>query len=291
MTLSGKYERKCRRLTARPDTANRKRMTALPDRRRVLATLAVAATWPVGSRAEVVHLKGALRVDALHSRFLSETRQLTAYFPPGWTAGERYPVLYMADGQFLGPYLEDLDALIAAGALRPLVVVGLWSGDAGPQSRPQEYVEGYPDGARRFETFRRFFLEEVMPKAEAEYGASPLRQERMLAGWSDGGAWAASTGLSEPSRFGRVCALSISSPNGTGRAAYKQRPALFLASGDDEPYYRDVTRDLAVRARRSPVELIYKTVPGRHEPAVWRPMLKEAALWAFGVKKEGSDGL
>lgn len=240
--------------------------------------------------AQAPPLAGQLTVETFDSRFMREPRRLTVYRPAGWTAAQAWPVIYMADGQFLEPYIQDVDALIAAGRLRPLLIVGMWSGEAGPYSRPQEYVEGYEDGARRYRNFRRFFLEEVMPKAEAEYGAATLREERMLSGWSDGGAWALGVGLQEPSQFGRIAAFSVSSPNGAGRSGYAKRPALFLASGEDEPYYRGVTRDIANAARRSEVEVVYKTVPGGHEPAVWRPMFNEAVLWAFGKEKR-SDGL
>lgn len=235
-------------------------------------------------------LAGQMDVETFDSRIMREPRRLTIYRPPGWSSGQTWPVIYMADGQFLQPFIQDVDVLISARRLRPLVIVGMWSGEAGPRSRPEEYVEGYEGGARRHRDFGRFFLEEVMPKAEAEHGASTLREARMLAGWSDGGAWALATGLQAPSLVGHVAAFSVSSPNGSGRSGYAKRPALFLASGEDEPYYRGVTRDIAVSARRSKVEVIYKTVPGRHEPAVWRPLFSEAVLWAFG-RKEGSDGL
>lgn len=247
----------------------------------LLASPAAAAAEPP--------LAGRTFVVALESAALGETRHVGVYLPPTWRKAERYPVLYLADGQFMGPYARDLEAMMLAGKLRPLVIIGLWSSERGGQPRRQEYLAGYGGGARRHAASERFFLEGVMPMAQASFGAANDPAGRMVAGYSDGGSWALTTALSHPDQFGQAAALSISwEPSGAGIES-PTRPRLFLGCGDSEPYYRDTTSELARRAKRSPVEVVYRTARGAHEPAVWRPLMSEAALWAFGTK--GSDGL
>lgn len=255
------------------------------------ALLGALASVPAVAFGETSPGAGQMSVIAMKSRALGETRRLTIYQPPNWRSGDRYPVLYLADGQFAGPFISDIARMVVAGSVRPLVIAGLWSAEAGPQSRGEEYVKGHPDGLYRYRKFERYFTQEVLPAIEAAYGASGAREDRMVAGWSDGGAWALGMGLGHPELFGHVAALSVSSASAAGSIDSPRRPPLFLASGDDEPYFRDLTRELAKEARKSPVEVIYRTAPGKHEPAVWLPMLHEAVLWAFGTQKKGSDGL
>src|ERR1044071_9478675 len=74
------------------------------------------------------------------SKFLSNARDVLVYLPPGYSAEatRRYPVLYMHDGQNLfdgatayvpGQYWrvgETAAALMAAGAIEPLLIVGVY---------------------------------------------------------------------------------------------------------------------------------------------------------------------
>jgi predicted alpha/beta superfamily hydrolase len=64
--------------------------------------MADASPAPI-EHADVVHtLTGDVRThDAFHSRYVAHDRTLVVYLPPGYDAesAERYPVLYLHDGQ------------------------------------------------------------------------------------------------------------------------------------------------------------------------------------------------
>jgi predicted alpha/beta superfamily hydrolase len=91
-------------------------------------------------------LTGDIRIhEGFHSRHLEHDRSLVVYLPPGYadrTAdGEaratRYPVLYLHDGQNVFDRAtsvgeewgvdETAQALIAAGEIEPLIIVGVYN--------------------------------------------------------------------------------------------------------------------------------------------------------------------
>src|SRR5690349_17520503 len=119
----GHFRRKIVRLTGTHCRADAAGMLSHLTRRSLLAALAASPAL-----AQAPSMAGMMSVETIDSRFMREPRRLTVYRPSGWAAGQVWPVVYMADGQFLEPYVQDVDALIAAGRLRPLLIVGLWSG-------------------------------------------------------------------------------------------------------------------------------------------------------------------
>jgi enterochelin esterase-like enzyme len=217
---------------------------------------------------------------------MGEQRRLTLYKPPGWREGGRYPVIYASDGQYLLGYLKLLDPLIVRGELPPIVAIGMWSaeGQGGPYTRSQEYLPGFKDGARRYAHFQRYFLDEVVPFAAVKLGASAVREERMLFGYSDGGSWALTTALNNPELFGTALALSIGWEPSGEKLAVPGRPRLFFGIGSKETTFKTVTTDIVRRAQRSPGEVIFRTGEGGHEPKVWAPMFLEAVKLAFGKR-------
>ena len=73
------------------------------------------------------------------SSFLSTRRDLIVYLPPGYeTSGQRYPVLYLQDGQNLfDPETafgghdwradQTADDLVARGMIEPVILVGIYN--------------------------------------------------------------------------------------------------------------------------------------------------------------------
>lgn len=217
---------------------------------------------------------------------MGEPRRLTLYKPPGWKEGVRYPVIYAADGQYLPGYLRLLDKLIAKGEIPPVVAIGMWSaeGRGGPYTRSQEYLPGFKDGARRYAHFQHYFLDEVIPFAAIKLGASAVREERMLFGYSDGGSWALTTAINSPDQFGTALALSIGWEQSGEKLSVTNRPRLFFGIGSKETTFKTVTNTIVRNAQRSPGEVIFRTGEGGHEPKVWAPMFVECVKLVFGAK-------
>jgi predicted alpha/beta superfamily hydrolase len=161
-------------------------------------------------------------------------REMIVYLPPMYEAeGERrFPVLYMQDGQNLfdpetsfipGTYWrmgETADALIEAGALEPVIIVGIYNAGGG---RSEEYTSPGADA------YGRMLVEELKPFIDAHYRTVP---ERCGMGGASLGGWVTLyLGLQYPRVFSRLAVMSPSVWWGRRKilrivAALQAKPAL-----------------------------------------------------------------
>lgn len=135
-------------------------------------------TQPIEKRASTA--TGDIRTITLHSKILKTDRKLHIWLPPGYgDKADRYPVLYMHDGQnvfddatsFAGEWRADETAaeLIAAGKIPPIIIVAIENAGAG---RIQEYTptpdpkESAGGGAK---DYADFLLSEVKPYVDANF--------------------------------------------------------------------------------------------------------------------------
>ena len=157
------------------------------------------------------------------SRLVEENHDLLVYLPPGYEAqGERrFSVLYMQDGQNLfdpetsfikGNYWrmgETADALIEAGAIDPLIIVGIYNtGD----KRIDEYtpVEDKRLGGGHADSYGRMLVEELKPFIDAQYRTLPGPENCGMGGSSLGGLVTLYLGLRYPAVFSRLAVVSPS---------------------------------------------------------------------------------
>lgn len=234
------------------------------------------AERPLDGRVETVELKSA---------GLEISRKISVYLPSGHKPGESYPVVYMADGEGVEAYAPALDAAIAAGQVPKIVVVGVWNAALRDQSaRSKEQLIGFEDGAETFETFQRYFREDVVRFAEARFGASTRPKDRILAGSSNGAAWALSTAARAPDAFPNVISLA----NGWSPALRGAEPAwgrmrVFAEAGTLEPHASKLAAEIVdgVTAAGGAARL-YRPVSG-HTSAVWLEALPGAIKYCLAV--------
>ncbi len=133
------------------------------------------------------------------SRTLNNERTLAIYLPPEYRRSmtERYPVLYMHDGQnlfdaatsFLGVEWqadEHAERLIRAGRIEPIIIVGIYNTpDRMHEYTPQADVQR--DAGGRGRQYARFLVEEVKPFIDKTYRTIPDRAHTTVAGSSLGG--------------------------------------------------------------------------------------------------------
>jgi predicted alpha/beta superfamily hydrolase len=169
--------------------------------------------------------QGALRIHAdFHSHILDNRRNILVHLPPGYetdTAG-RYPVLYLHDGQNLfdgatayvpGQYWrvgETAAALMAAGAIEPLLIVGVYHMG---ERRVEEYTPTRDPRVRqggRARLYGRMLLEELKPFIDAHYRTRTGAEHTGVGGSSLGGLVSLFLGLRHPAAFGKLAALSPS---------------------------------------------------------------------------------
>ncbi len=168
---------------------------------------------------------GRLRTHgSFRSGLLSKDRDVVVYLPPGYEtdAARRYPVLYLQDGQNLfdgatafifGQHWrvgETADALIGAGSVEPLVIVGVYN--AGEQ-RINEYTPTR-DGRRKIggqaDLYGRFLVEELKPFIDSQYRTLTDAANTGLGGSSLGALVSLHLGIKHPHVFGKLAVLSPS---------------------------------------------------------------------------------
>ena len=150
------------------------------------------------------------------SQVLGEERSVLVRLPPGYAAraGERFPVLYMTDGDAHIQHTSGTVSFLARNARMPeMIVVGISNTDRTRDLTPTrvEQVPGNPNA--RFPTsggadkFLKFIETELIPLVESKYRTQPFRA---LAGHSLGGLFAVHTMLTRPELFNSYIAVSPS---------------------------------------------------------------------------------
>lgn len=160
----------------------------------------------------------------IHSVSLQKERSLSVYLPPGYNELLSYPVIYCQDGlEFFnfGRIATLANYLILEENIEPPIIVGV---EVDKEMRSEEYD---PTGSR-FEAYRTFFNEEMMPEIERLYPVRTTPDERMLAGDSLGGTVALHLALDAPDRYRNVIALSGAFYEATRRRISKETDLSWL---------------------------------------------------------------
>ena len=176
----------------------------------VLATLlfmsvAVVAQSPIGT----------VKTLTLKSTVLGEERTVLVRTPVGYEANnEKYPVLYMTDGDaHIGHTASTIDFLNRNGRVSELIVVGVTNTDRTRDLTPSKSTNKNAAGELQFPTsggadnFLKFFETELIPLIEKQYRVQPYR---VLAGHSLGGLFAIHSMISKPGLFNSYVAVSPS---------------------------------------------------------------------------------
>ncbi|MCB9082061.1 MAG: alpha/beta hydrolase [Lewinellaceae bacterium] len=179
------------------------------------------------------------RVEQFSSRYVAP-RNIDIWLPPGYNDQQKYPVLYMHDGQMLFDSVttwnkqdwmvdEIITSLMTEGVIPGVIVVGVWNGGAlrhceyFPQQpfqslTPQEQEAIYQatrNGTQslfaepiKSDAYLKFLVKELKPYIDKKYSTYRDRQHTFIAGSSMGGliSWYA---LCEyPRVFGAAACLS-----------------------------------------------------------------------------------
>ena len=168
-------------------------------------------------------------------------RPVDVWLPEGYdsASADRYPVIYMHDGQFLfdrgqSPYvgtdwLWDVDRtvtrLVKGGEIRPVIVVSVWMNDKTKRARGAEYmpqkfltdeirqrmIAKRPDLASlefTSDNYLRFLVEELKPFIDETYRTLPGAEDTFVMGSSMGGLISAYAIAEYPDVFGGAACMS-----------------------------------------------------------------------------------
>jgi predicted alpha/beta superfamily hydrolase len=162
------------------------------------------------------------RHEAFHSEYLEHDRTILVYLPPGYDpeSAERYPVLYLHDGQNVFDRAtsigeewhvdETAESLIRAGEIEPLIVVGIYNtgvhriDEYAPTPRPDKGGGGQAD------EYGHMLIMELKPFIDRTYKTLPGAQNTALGGSSLGGLVTLHLGMKFPTAFGKLAVLSPS---------------------------------------------------------------------------------
>ncbi|MCF7805597.1 MAG: hypothetical protein K9N46_14390 [Candidatus Marinimicrobia bacterium] len=229
---------------------------------------------------------GRIVTEQWESTILSGERTIHIYLPPEFPNDNPYSVLYCLDGSdYLNYGKIDVlaDNLIAAGKIRPLVIVMI-----DPVDRASEYGNN-PD-------FLKMLADEIIPSYSNQYSLSRERRKTGIISESFGGLAAFYAGLRRPDLFGMIAGQSghfsyddqwiIEYAHSLNRKhpfqlAYIQ-VGQFERTIKDYDFvqaassFRDALRDRGIRVR-------YMTAPEDHSWAYWRRGLPEILMGFYGV--------
>jgi enterochelin esterase-like enzyme len=209
-------------------------------------------------------------------------RRTLIYTPPGYSAENTYPVLYLLHG--IGgdetEWLDNadpqviLDNLYAEDKLEPMIVV-MPNGRAMKDDSPGENIFT-PDKVEAFATFEQDLLNDLIPFIENEYPVYTNRETRALAGLSMGGGQSLNFGLGNLDTFAWIGGFS-SAPNTKEpeellpdpQKAKDKLKLFWISCGDEDDLLRISKRTHEYLADQD-VPHIFYVEPGGHDFKVWK---------------------
>jgi len=272
-----------------PRLAGNDSLPTVPDMRVWRGPRAVAA--PAGTSGFLgrafPRLRGTLEERTVDSAALGTSRRVTVYRPPG--PARPLPGCVLADGESARGFALSLESAILAGAVPPVLLVGVHNADGAarswPDLRTQEYVPGH--NRRRFDAHLRFVADEVTPWAAAQFG--PVNGPWIASGFSNGAAWAIAAVQRRPDVFGAAAAFSAGVvPQRISRQARAAGIRHYLAAGTLEPGFRRATEQWADRLRRAGLPCQHHEWVGGHDNLWWEQQFPIALGWLLAPPRAPS---
>ncbi|HVG73341.1 MAG TPA: alpha/beta hydrolase-fold protein [Vicinamibacterales bacterium] len=258
----------------------------------------VQRTFPNAPQGFDVRREGVSRgrVDRVEydSTVTGNKRPAMVYMPPGYSARQRYPVLYLLHG--LGAneatWTDDLaadqilDNLIADKKALPMIVV-MPNGRASNEPVADPRVPRVEMQAHA--AFEKELIADLIPFIESHYSADRSRERRALAGLSLGGWQSLSFGLGNLNTFAWVAgfssALQASPPAQLVRdpiAVRGRLKLLWVSCGDQDTGSFSMSEGLhSYLAERNVPHVWHIDVGGGHTVPVWKNDLYHLATLLF----------
>lgn len=226
--------------------------------------------------------RGMIETIEYPSATVGTTRKMMVYTPPGFSANQKYPVLYLLHG-IGGDHLEwftngapniILDNLYADNKLVPMIVV-LPNGRAMKDDRAGGNIFD-EEKVKAFESFEKDLLNDVIPFIESKYPVKTGSENRALAGLSMGGGQSLNFGLGNPGIFAWVGGFS-SAPNTKAPEVLVPNPAetakkmklIWISCGDQDGLI-SFSQRLHVYLKEHKVPHVWHVEPGAHNFKVWK---------------------
>ncbi len=233
------------------------------------------------ARENIAH--GKLEMVEYDSKSVGNKRKALVYTPPGYSADQKYPVLYLLHG--IGGDEEEwrrgghpeviLDNLIADKKSEPMIIV-MPNGRAQTDDRPGTNAMAT---APAFAKFDQDLLGSLIPFVEARYSVIKDRESRALAGLSMGGGQSLNFGLGNLDTFAWIGGFS-SAPNTKPAAelvpdaekATKQLKLLYISAGNKDGLIR-ISQNVHAYLKEKNVPHIWHVDEHAHDFQHWKKAL------------------
>jgi enterochelin esterase-like enzyme len=247
---------------------------------------------------------GELTAVEYDSKSLGTRRRMRVYTPPGYSAGRKYPVLYLLHGiggtdtEWTASCHADniIDNLLAEGKIQPMVIVfpdgnsartvadlaaggrGAGAGGGGRGS----FGGGFDSWGTPFEND---LLKDIIPYIQSHYSVYTDREHRALAGLSMGGGQTLNVGLSHIETFAWLGGFS-SAPNTKAPAEVVSDPAaakeklklLWLGCGNKDGLIR-ISQGVHNYLKEQGVPHVWHVDGNAHDTTEW-----DNNLYLFGQR-------
>jgi enterochelin esterase-like enzyme len=226
---------------------------------------------------------GKIETVEYDSKSVGNKRKALVYTPPGYSAHQKYPVLYLLHGiggdeqeWHRGGHPEIiLDNLIADNKAVPMVIV-MPNGRAQPNDRPGTNAMAT---APAFAKFDKDLLGDLIPFIQSKYSVKTDRESRALAGLSMGGGQSLNFGLGNLDTFSWVGGFS-SAPNTKAPAelvpdperAKKQLKLLYISCGNKDGLIR-ISQGVHAYLKEHDVPHIWQVDEHAHDFHHWKNSL------------------
>jgi predicted alpha/beta superfamily hydrolase len=279
------------------------------------------ANWRDGGKTvpNRVTMTGDIR---LHKKFRSNVlvnerspdRTLIVYLPPDYEANaqQRYPVLYMQDGQNLFDAAtsfagiewrmdEAAQNLISSKTIPPMIIVGIYNG---MQQRADEFTPpsmASGDEKAKGDDYAKFVVDEVKPFIDKTYRTEPDKSHTGIGGGSMGGLIALHVAKQSPQMFGQIVLFSpwlrigdkklIESDLGDGAFLKGTRVYVEMGSAGGTLYpSKDPIADakefdafLQKAGLKADADYKYVDLPGlAHNEPAWATRVEPMLTWVYG---------
>lgn len=281
---------------AQPTVANPKRPAGLPQPMALAADdVRAYPAAPAGfADAHPDRAQGKVVPFTYDSPVTGTRRSANVYLPPGYSAQQRYPVLYLLHG--IGGNQDEwrgyvraqaiLDNLQATGQAVPMIVV-MPNGRALGNDRPPPPERTFtPEHIAGFEQFERELLGTLIPAIDAAYPTLSGREQRAIAGLSMGGGQALNIGLGHIDTFAWIGAFSAAPntrPSATlvpDAAAAGRLRLLYLSCGNQDNLL-GVSQNLHRYLRQQGVAHVWNVDEHGHDRPSWADNLYHYARQLF----------
>ncbi|MDQ0091318.1 enterochelin esterase-like enzyme [Paenibacillus anaericanus] len=277
----------------------------------------------ISTDGEMVNPFSEIQSLTINSVALGKTMRLNVYLPPGYSANETYPTLYMFHG-FQGDengwlnglqVKETADDLLSQGLITPMIIIspqmdnsfGINSASQYSLENPSDPVNSLYNG--RYEDY---IFQDLIPYIDSHYSTVATKESRYVGGLSMGGFIALHSAFTHPDMISKVGGTSAAVILNDGSLTVQQyswlypneatrleRDPLALAqsqdltgmkvyldcgSSDSYRFYRGNGQLAQILDQRS-VSNEYHLYPGGHTFEYWKSNVRSLLLFFAGTSE------